>query len=118
MRDLVLDLRYAARILRQNPGFAMVAIITLSLGIGGTTAIFSVLDPVLIRPLPYAEPDRLVSIASYFPSLKLETLVSADFAQFARESHTFASMAAYPHGLNTLKLDAGGGPVRATATRL
>jgi len=118
MRDFLFDLRYAARTLRLNPGFATVAIATLALGIGGTTAIFSVLDPVLIRPLPYVEPERLVSVASYFPSIKLETLVSADFAQFARENHTFASMAAYPHGLNTLKLDAGDGSVRATATRL
>jgi len=118
MRDFLFDVRYAARTLRLNPGFAAVAIVTLALGIGGTTAIFSVLDPVLIRPLPYAEPDRLVSVASYFPSIKLETLASADFAQFARESHTFASLAVYPHGLDTLKLDAGGGSVRATATRL
>lgn len=51
MRDLVLDLRYAACILWQNPGFAIVAIVTLALGIGGTTAISSVLDLVLIRPL-------------------------------------------------------------------
>jgi len=118
MRDFLFEVRYAARTLRLNPGFAAVAIVTLALGIGGTTAIFSVLDPVLIRPLPYAEPDRLVSVASYFPSIKLETLASADFAQFARESHTFASLAVYPHGLDTLKLDAGGGSVRATATRL
>src|SRR5229473_3357705 len=66
MSDLVLDLRYATRILRQNPGFAIVAIVTLALGIGGTTAIFSVLDPVLIRPLAYREPERLVSVSTYF----------------------------------------------------
>jgi len=118
MRDFLFDVRYALRTLRLNPGFAAVAIVTLALGIGGTTAIFSVLDPVLIRPLPYAEPDRLVSIASYFPSIKLETLVSADFAEFEHENHTFAAMAVYPHGLNTLKLDAAGESVRVTETRL
>jgi len=118
MRDFVFDLRYAGRTLRLNPSFATVAIVILALGIGGTTAIFSVLDPVLIRPLPYAEPERLVSVASYFPSIKLETLVSADFAEFARENHVFASMAAYPHGLDTMKLDAAGGPLRVTVTRL
>jgi|SRR5579871_379466 len=118
MRDFVFDVHYAARTLRLNPDFAIVAIVTLALGIGGTTAIFSVLDAVLIRPLPYAEPDRLVSIASYFPSMKLETLVSADFAQFARESHLFTAMAAYPRGTDRIKLDATGGPLRVNATRL
>jgi len=118
MRDLVLDLRYAARILRQNPGFAFVAIVTLALGIGGTTAIFSVLDPVLIRPLEYREPERLVSVCTYFPSVKLETLTSADYAQFARESHVFESIAAYPHGLDTVNLVAAGTPVRASAVKV
>jgi putative ABC transport system permease protein len=118
MRDFLFDLRYAARTLRLNPGFATVAIVTLALGIGGTTAIFSVLDPVLIRALPYAEPERLVSVATYFPSMRLETLVSADFAEFDRENHVFASMAAYPHGLDTMKLDAASGPLRVAVTRL
>jgi len=118
MRDLVLDLRYAARMLRQNPGFAIVAIVTLALGIGGTTAIFSVIDPVLIRPLAYREPERLVSVSTYFPSMKLETLVSADYAQFERESHVFESIAAYPHGLDTLNLVAAGAPLRASAVKV
>jgi putative ABC transport system permease protein len=118
MRDLVLDVRYAARVLRQNPGFAMVAIVTLALGIGGTTAIFSVLDPVLIRPLAYREPERLVSVVTYFPSVKLETLHSADYAQFERESHVFESIAAYPHGLATVNLVAAGAPVRASRVKV
>jgi putative ABC transport system permease protein len=118
MRDFLFDLRYAARTLRLNPGFAMVAIVTLALGIGGTTAIFSVLDPVLIRPLRYAEPERLVSVATYFPSIKLETLVSADFAAFEQHNHVFTSMAAYPHGLETMTLIAAGGPLRATVARV
>src|SRR5579864_3197418 len=118
MRNFVFDLRYAARILRQNPGFAMVAIVTLALGIGGTTAIFSVLDPVLIRPLAYREPERLISVATYFPSVKLETLLSADYAQFERESHVFESIAAYPHGLDTVNLVAAGAPVRASRVKV
>ena len=118
MRDFLFDLRYAARTLRLNPGFAMVAIVTLALGVGGATAIFSVLDPVLIRPLPYAEPERLVSIASYFPSVRLETLSSADFAEFDRQNHVLASIAAYPHGLDAMKLAIAGASVRVTAVRV
>ena len=118
MRNLLLDLRYAARMLAQNPGFAVLAIATLALGIGGTTAIFSVLDPVLIRPLAYREPERLVSVATYFPSVKLETLASADYAQFDRENHVFESIAAYPHGLDTVNLVSAGPPLRATVVKV
>jgi putative ABC transport system permease protein len=118
MRDFLFDLRYAGRTLRLNPGFATVAIVTLALGIGGTTAIFSVLDPVLIRPLPYAEPERLVSVATWWPSDRFEFLTSADYAEFLRQSHTLESVAAYPRGLDKKNLVAAGASVRAVVTRV
>jgi hypothetical protein len=76
------DLTYAVRMLRRNPGFAATAVITLALGIGANTAIFSVCNAVLFKPLPYAEPDRIVMLSERQPDGKLGDVAPANFVDW------------------------------------
>jgi predicted permease len=98
----VRDVRYAFRSLRKSPVLAAAAIMTLALGIGANTAIFSVFDSVVLAPLPYHEPDRLVLIALYNRTLKSPTALSyPDFLDWLRGSRSFEQMAAYtPQGFD------------------
>src|SRR5687767_4111579 len=67
LEDLRHDIRYTGRMLRSNPGFALIAILILAVGIGATTAIFSVVNATLLRPLPFREPERLMSVFLRMP---------------------------------------------------
>ena len=108
--ELAQDLRFAARTLRKSPGFALVSVITLALGIGATTAIFSVVDAVLIRPLGYPNADGLVVPQSTRRgSGDLWNVTYRDFLAW-RAQNVFASVALYQQ--DGLDLTGHGAPVR------
>jgi putative ABC transport system permease protein len=108
MTNLVSDLRFAARMLRKHPLTTAAAVLSLALGIGGTTAIFSVFDTVLLRPLPYADPDRLVAVWASSARTRRGDLSPADFVDFRRETRSFDGLAAIRDA--SMSLTGGGDP--------
>jgi putative ABC transport system permease protein len=94
------DLIYALRNLRKSPGYAAITVLTLALGIGANTAIFSVVNGVILKPLPYPAPERLLFITSQFPSLGFDQFwVSApEFVEFAESNRAFQQVGAYRSG--------------------
>ncbi|HEY6308072.1 MAG TPA: ABC transporter permease [Candidatus Angelobacter sp.] len=97
METLLQDLRYALRLLRRSPGFAAAAILTLALGMGANTVMFSVLDTVLLRPLPYPQPDRLVQVWETDSRLNFNRgpVSPYHFLEWRKASQTFAHIATY-----------------------
>jgi putative ABC transport system permease protein len=97
MRNLWLDLRYGARMLRKNPGFTLIAVITLALGIGANTAIFSVVNAVLLRPLQYSDPGRLVQVWQNFSQSGANqvTVSAPEFLDYKDQNRVFERMAAF-----------------------
>ena len=97
MGTLAQDIRYAVRVLRNSPGFTAIAILTLALGIGANTAIFSVVNGVLLNPLPYPNADRLVAIVEKFPPFPEASIAYPNFLDWVRMNHAFEALAAYRH---------------------
>jgi putative ABC transport system permease protein len=96
------DVRYALRGLRRNPIFAAMAILTLALGIGLNTAVFSVVNAVLLRPLPYPDASRLVWVANRIERLQLEAVGGPDFLDWKEQARSFDRLASYSYGGTTL----------------
>src|SRR3954462_10164501 len=96
MKTLVQDVRYAWRTLARSPGFTIVAALTLALGVGATTTMFSVVNGVLLRPLPYREPDRIANLWVHFGvgAQALPAMSPGDFRDYQERSKSFESMAA------------------------
>ena len=115
METFLQDLRYGARMLKANPGFAAVAVVTLMLGIGANTAIFSVVNAVLLRPLPYKEPQKLVRIYSEFPTMDLKKFwISApEFLDLQNEAKSWESVGAWAMG--GANVGTSSEPIRVTA---
>src|SRR5215470_18932257 len=89
------DLRYALRQLRKNPGFTAVAALTLALGIGANTAIFSVVNAVLLNPLPFPNASRIVSLFEATPNFPRGSISYPNFLDWQRDNRTFEAMAAF-----------------------
>jgi putative ABC transport system permease protein len=113
LETTVHDLRFGARALRRNPGFAGIAILTLALGIGANAAIFSVVNAVLLRPLPWSEPDRAVMIWSKWTAFDKTWVATGEVVDYRRRAKTLAEVAAWSDG--QVNLTGDGDPERVAA---
>jgi predicted permease len=95
MESLLNDIRYALRQLRKSPGFAAIAIITLGLGIGANTSLFSVVNGVVLNRLPYPQPERLVTLSESKPNFEYGSISYPNFRDWQKNNRTFSSMAIY-----------------------
>ena len=116
IEEFTQDLRFGARTLRRNPGFAAIAVLTLALGIGANAAIFSVVNAVLLRPLPWSEPDRAVMIWSKWTSFDKTWVASGEVVDYKKRSRTLSDVAAWSDG--QVNLTGDGEPERVAAANV
>ena len=110
------DVRYAFRKLRRSPGFALTAILTLALGVGATSAVFSVIDAVLLRPLPFPDPHQIVVPESRSHSGYTQPASLPAYRDERAQQHTFSALAGY-NGFSSVNLESPHGPVALHATK-
>jgi predicted permease len=113
MQNIIQDVRYALRQLRKSPGFAVTAILILTLGIGASTAIFSFVDAALIRPLPYADPSRLADVTESAAMFPRANLSYPDYLDWKKLNQVFTSLDAYSTDGFLLRTPSGTEPVPA-----
>jgi predicted permease len=121
MQTLLFDLKFAFRQLRKSPGFTITAVLMLAFGIGATTAIFSIVEGVLLRPLPFPDPDRLVVLADRIQGADLSGNGEAgvtvpDIRAYSRDTNSFAALGGY--GFAGYELSGAGEPAQVIASRL
>src|SRR5262245_34673769 len=109
MSQLMQDLRYAFRMMLKNPGFTIIVLLTLALGIGANTAIFTIVNAILIRPLPMPHPERLVAVSSTVQRENLErrSVSYLDYLDWRSQNDVFEKMAAYEFTTFTMSESAG-----------
>jgi predicted permease len=120
METLMQDLRYGARMLINKPGFTLIAVLTLALGVGANTAIFSVVYGVLLRPLSYPDPHRLVILNQAYPERETGTfgISQANVAMYRDQSHVFEKVAAYTYRSTGFNLTGVDQPQRVQAANV
>ena len=113
MRTFWQDLHYAARVLRQSPAFTAIAVLVLAIGIAANSAIFSLFDAVVLRPLPFRDAGQLVMLWEHPPGYEHNSVAPLNYQDWSEQNTVFTSMAAIAGGSRTL-LGTGGGAVRIT----
>lgn len=102
VESIMQDLGYASRRLKNNPGFTLVAVLTLMLGIGANAAMFSIINAVLLRPLPYADPQKLVVLAEHWPQFPRLSVSYLNYKDFRDQNHSFEAVGAVRNAVVTI----------------
>src|SRR5882724_1063058 len=119
MDSIIKDIRYGLRSLLKRPGFTAIALIALALGIGANTAIFSLVNAVILQPLPYQDPDRLVWVYGNIRNGGNRASVAPlDFLDYRSQNKTFEQFAASFSGILPMNLTSSGEPERLTASAI